>query len=610
MRLRNDKRLMNNGSARSVADMAAFHAPLTTGITLPRGSGTLTYTNTSVTRTYADWEGVIRYAISGQTRHPGCRVVVNLASTINVSAWATTSNVSVTSSVSDPFGGTSAYTITATGASALCADLISGSLRVGSRVVNSCYVRRRTGVGAVSMYNGETGAASQAMTSIITSSWQRICTNPTTVTVALTGYIGFALATSGDAIDVYFPQPEDVVGQSVQTPGELVDPNVQYGMNVVGRKGFPYQNGNTVVSNVVTEATGAAIPAATLQGYLPEPAATNLCLQSQDLNTTWAKLNATINATKVVGPHGTQTAQKIEETTTGAAAHRVTQSFVKAASAIQYTAAASLKQAERSWALIILINLAETSYAGYWFNLATGAIGTATSAGYTNGTPKITARANGFWRCSITGTTDAAAETNLYIYTATGDNVVTYAGVAGSGIYCEDVQLETGSIATSEIPTTTVAVTRNADVLTGVTAGNLDNTIGTLAATITSTTLNGSVSSIVQGTAVQGAPAYLTSGSSNTLAFYDVTAQRFLATITRPVTSQTQIATTWSGAACAGYVSGTGQVTGAFDGNLNIGASFGIGCSSDGLQHLGGTIKNLRIYPVALSAAQVRDIPA
>lgn len=246
MRLRNDKRRMNNGSARNVADMAAYHAQLTTGILLSRGSGTLTFTRATAA-TYADWEGVIRYAISGQTRHPGCRVVKNIAPT-NVAGWASTGSVSVTSGVSDPDGGVTAYTITATGASGFHATA-SYSLASGGKIRNSCWVRRRTGSGQIQMYNGSDSSGRSVIT--ITSAWQRIAPDVQTSGGAGGAFVGFLIVTSGDAIDVWQAQTEDVTGQSNQAPGEYVSVGVlsypYHGMGVDGIKGFSTLNGNTVV---------------------------------------------------------------------------------------------------------------------------------------------------------------------------------------------------------------------------------------------------------------------------------------------------------------------------------------------------------------------------
>lgn len=76
---------------------------------------------------------------------------------------------------------------------------------------------------------------------------------------------------------------------------------VYHGAGVDGVKYFTTQNGNTVSSNVVTEATGAAIPEATLKGVRIEVASTNLFLQSATLATQSVTTTATTYTVSFTG---------------------------------------------------------------------------------------------------------------------------------------------------------------------------------------------------------------------------------------------------------------------------------------------------------------------
>jgi hypothetical protein len=89
------------------------------------------------------------------------------------------------------------------------------------------------------------------------------------------GRASFALylSTSGDSIDIRYPQLEEVTGQDITAPSEYVDSETDYGAGVNGVRYFSTENGNTVASNVVTEATGAALT--TQKGIQLEPASTN-----------------------------------------------------------------------------------------------------------------------------------------------------------------------------------------------------------------------------------------------------------------------------------------------------------------------------------------------
>jgi len=216
---------------------------------------------------------------------------------------------------------------------------------------------------------------------------------------------------------------------------------------------------------------------------------------------------------------------------------------------------------------------------------------------------------NSCFRVKVLSTAVTAANTNnLQCYPAT--DAALSLGPTGN-VNFGGLQAEDATFACAvPIQTNGAAANRNADLLTFPLSGNMSNTFGTLSATITSASLNGTTTSIVQGVSSAGAPAYLRSsaGTTNKLALYDGSAEQTLASITRPITSPTQIATSWGNAACAGYVGGAGQVTGTFDGSLNIGSSFAVGCSTDGIQVLNGCIKNLRVLIAEANATQVAGI--
>ena len=133
--------------------------------------------------------------------------LTNYSGDISNAAWPKT-NLTVATGVSDPFGGTSAQTLTATAANGFFNQLQPAS---GANYVSSIWVRRRTGSGAVRLANpGNTSSATLALT----SSWQRMF-------VAGPSNLGFIhsllnIVTSGDAVDVYGAQLEQSL---VATPG-------------------------------------------------------------------------------------------------------------------------------------------------------------------------------------------------------------------------------------------------------------------------------------------------------------------------------------------------------------------------------------------------------
>jgi hypothetical protein len=187
------------------------------------------------------------------------------------------------------------------------------------------------------------------------------------------------------------------------------------------------------------------------KGLLIEEQRTNLLVRSAEFdNASWLKSDATVTANATTAPDGTSTADKLAETAT-TAGHYLYQS---AGSAATHTASIYAKAAERSW-LIVTVNSSNT-----FFNVSNGTVGSAPS-GFT---AAITDAGNGWYRCSVTATLPASGA--IVFWTSTANNVTSYAGTAGSGIFIWGAQLEAGAFATSYIPTVASQVTRSPDAAT------------------------------------------------------------------------------------------------------------------------------------------------
>lgn len=191
---------------------------------------------------------------------------------------------------------------------------------------------------------------------------------------------------------------------------------------------------------------------------LIERASTNLALQSATFdNANWQKVNTLIVANAIQSPDNNFNADKVNETSANGNHYVQYNSVTKAINDIT-TYSVYLKAAERT---NISLHLNENNLAFPFcnFNLQTATIGS--SSGVTN--PTIINVGDGWYRCSFSRTTVNVGGTSVSIFSTIGDELISYIGTSGFGFYAWGVQSEIGANITSYIPTTTVAVTRNAE---------------------------------------------------------------------------------------------------------------------------------------------------
>jgi hypothetical protein len=164
---------------------------------------------------------------------------------------------------------------------------------------------------------------------------------------------------------------------------------------------------------------------------------TNVLLQSNSFDTTWATTNATVTSGQA-GYDGTNNAWELNSSASGG---RILQSNTQAGlQTFSVYAKGSVSSGIRLYAF-------GTVNANAYFNLNLGTVGAIGGSGVT---AKIEAVGGGWYRCSI-----SFNQTNVNVRLYTSDNA--NAEAAGT-IYIQNAQLETGDIATDYIPTTTTAV--------------------------------------------------------------------------------------------------------------------------------------------------------
>jgi len=153
-------------------------------------------------------------------------------------------------------------------------------------------------------------------------------------------------------------------------------------------------------------------------------------------NAAWSKTRSSVSANTTTAPNGTLTADSlIEDTATGT--HSTSFGFTAIAS--PFTATIYAKSNGRNW---LNISFLSTTNAFAYFDLQNGVLGTIGAAS----TATITSVGNGWYRCSMTATTAAGANTLAY-YLASADNVVSYTGNGTSGLFIWGAQLVEGTSA-------------------------------------------------------------------------------------------------------------------------------------------------------------------
>lgn len=598
-----------------------FILPLITTVRPTAGVGGATFTR-ATTATLEDWEQNLIQCLSGEVRFQGARRVRNKlvkSEDLTNATYFTPANVTV--------GADGLVTTTAGAGSRLMTAAANETALIGSSIVFSARLARGNVATAGLLIFDVTAAVTRANVDVT------IPPGGGRVTLAVSGLVPGNVhrfyiypsstgggQTVGSSIFIYNYQVEETTGQSNTNPSEYVSVGVlsapYHGANVDGVKYFATQNGNTVASNVVTEATGAAISASIIKGYLAEGARTNLCLQSQAFdNASWTKTDTVITADNATAPDGTFTADLATEGSAGTAF--ISQGSMTIVAGTTVTQTVWVKRGNFDWLLFTVAAVGATTGFRAWFNLNTGVIGTTgviTTGTFTAGS--ITAYPNGWYRLRITGIIDAATTTSAFVFLQSATADASGTRVANGTYFPWGAQFEAASFASSYIPTTTVAVTRNADVLTYASAGNLAvlNPYSIYAeAQINAVQSDGSWQVAIGGSLNYAPFLRLGQIASSTIDFGSGSAPN-LATY-GGLTGAQRIASTHKYAArmdgtnvdiFADGFKGTGSVKGAQTAEITV---ISIGLHNGGSQ-LFGTIKNVMISQSQLTDAQLSALTA
>jgi hypothetical protein len=227
---------------------------------------------------------------------------------------------------------------------------------------------------------------------------------------------------------------------------------------------------------------------------LVEPSGSNLVVQSENWLASGWRSDATANVTTVsattgtLDPYGTNTANAISPTSGNTSHTKVgNDSATTFTSGTVYTASAFFKQGVGNAGRYVQIFWAPTRFASNTFANFDLQLGTVALVTGSTVTADIENYGNGWYRCRCTNTcistgTGANGLSIALIETSGSTRASIFTGTTTDVLYGWGAQTETGSIATSYIPTTTASATRNAEVisLSGAVSGCIGQTEGTI----------------------------------------------------------------------------------------------------------------------------------
>jgi hypothetical protein len=229
----------------------------------------------------------------------------------------------------------------------------------------------------------------------------------------------------------------------------------------------------TAADGVVRDAhyvtpTGATDPVRVL---LTEPQMTNLLLWSQDATqTAWTKTDTTPTANAAISPTGAANADLLVEGSAGTAnLHQA----VTVASGASVAASRWLKRDNHDWVLLEIADNAAptTNFVRRWVNVATGALGSATTGGAgVAGTAVVPENfGNGWWRFGVVGSLTGITSYRISSRSASADASTTR--VNGARRLEFGRQGGVGVVVSTYTPTVGATASRNADVLYWTVAG-------------------------------------------------------------------------------------------------------------------------------------------
>jgi hypothetical protein len=210
---------------------------------------------------------------------------------------------------------------------------------------------------------------------------------------------------------------------------------------------------------------------------LVEPSGSNLALQSENFGTTWTTDGTTVTINSISSPDGTTTADTIVASgTTGR--HDVNQ-LISVSSGTTYSVSIFCKKKTTQY--IYLSSATAGAQGLVVFDFDSG-----TFTQQTTWVASVQSYGSGWFRISARFVASSTASARIRFGLTSNSTSDSSTLTTSDDTYFWGAQLETGSVATSYIPTTTASVTRNADIIrvSGAVSGSIGQTEGTLYAEV------------------------------------------------------------------------------------------------------------------------------
>jgi hypothetical protein len=333
------------------------------------------------------------------------------------------------------------------------------------------------------------------------------------------------------------------------------------------------------------------------KGLLIEEARTN-SFKGSDLSDPAfvATTNLTRSSSSQLSPDGVNNAYSFTPTV-GSAQHYMAQGSIAVISGQSYTFSVFAKP---NGLTNIAITLSSSfSFASARWNMSTKTL--TSSSGVT--ATSIQEYPDGWVRVSCTATSVSATNATMYIDTT---NLGSFVGDGVNGFYAWGAQYEQGAFATSYIPTTTTALTRNADVAT-MTGTNFSDWYNasegsmSVGLRLTPRTPSGTSAILYNGDST-GRWSYLVSSSARILdSTNTATAGNVIAT-----GALNKIVSGFSALGIAIALNGAATATSSFDGTFGPATSLLIGGQS-GTSSINGTFAYINYYSQRLTNAEMQS---